>query len=201
MTTDRLRARDTLAVFAGGIGAALAGVWWLVATGAWPHVVEVWTTWNADYLVTVFSGLPYRITIQLGYFPPHSACALLAVPLACRNLRDRSGGPAVGRRRALAGVYLAWLLTVLLLQRPFHYVHVPKTLLMLAVFAANRWPVPPVLVALQVAAGGLFALTGWGSVYAPPHPSFEWERTRWWGRCVDRSQRPAPRYGETRRVE
>lgn len=184
-TVGTLRARDTAAVFAGGLAALAAGVGWLVGTGAWPHFVDIWRTWNADYLATVARELPFRVTIQLSYFPPYSVCAPLAVPLAVANLRNRSAEPETVRRRMLAAVYLAWSLTALLLQRPFHYVHVPETLLMLAVFAANRWPVPGALVAVQALASALFVASGWNFAHVPPHPVVEWPRTRLWARCFD----------------
>jgi hypothetical protein len=157
---------------------------WLVATGAWPYFVEIWRTWNADYLATVVGELPFRLVMQLQYFPPYSACAVLAVPLAVGNLRNRSAESEVFRRKVLAAVYLAWLFTALLLQRPYHYVHVPETLLMLAVFAANRWSVSFVLVMLSLVASAVWALTGWSTPYLPSHPAFDANRTRWWANCV-----------------
>ena len=186
VTRRRLQFRDSLAVVAGGVVAGVAGFGWLVATGAWPHFLDIWRTWNADYLATVFRELPYRVLKQLVYFPPYSLCALLAVPLAVANVRNESDEPEALRRKALAAVYLAWLLTALLLQRPFHYVHVPETLLMLAVFAANRWPVPCVLVLIQVLAGVWFAVAGQGVPLVPTHPVFDASRTRWWAQCLDR---------------
>jgi hypothetical protein len=183
VTYRRLPWRDHLAAFAGGVGAGVAGVGWLVATGAWPYFVEIWRTWNADYLATVVRELPFRLVMQLQYFPPYSLCAVAAVPLAVANLRSPADGPEAFRRRVLATVYLAWLLVALLLQRPFHYVHVPETLLMFAVFAANRWAVPFVLVLLPVLAAAV-ASTGWGSEHVPPHPAFDVNRTRWWAACV-----------------
>jgi len=182
-TRRRFSWRDHVAVFAGGVVEGVGGVAWLVATGAWPHFVEIWRTWNADYFATVMRELPFRCVMQLQYFPPYSVCAVLAVPLAVANLRNRSEEPEAFRRRALAAVYLAWLFTALLLQRPFHYVHVPETLLMLAVFAANRWAVPFAIVMLSLFASAVFALTGHSFAHIPPHPAFDANRTRWWATC------------------
>jgi hypothetical protein len=193
VTARRVSWRDHLAVFAGGVIALGAGWAWLVESGAWPYFLDVWRTWNRDYLATVASELPFRILFQLHYFPPYSVCALLAVPLAVANLRcatPRTGNgaaptePAALRRATLAAAYLAWLVTALMLQRPFHYVHVPETLLMIAVFAANRWPVPFVLVAVQVLASCWFAASGLTAEQVPPHPAFDADRTRWWSACV-----------------
>ena len=185
-TRRRQTWRDHIAVFAGGLTAGVAGVGWLVGSGAWPYFFDIWTTWNADYLATVMRELPFRIMTQLSYFPPYSVCALAAVPLAVANLRSRSTDAEAFRRKVLAATYLAWLITALLLQRPFHYVHVPETLLMLGVFAANRWPLPFALVLLQLCASVWFAIGGPSVSYVPPHPAFDANRTRWWAACFDR---------------
>jgi hypothetical protein len=183
-TFRRFGWRDTLAVFAGGVSAGVAGVVWLTSTGAWPYFVEIWRTWNATYLATVVHEIPFRLVMQLQYFPPLSACAVLAVPLAVANVRTRSEEPAALHRKVLAAVYLSWLLMALLFQRPFHYVHVPETLLMLAVFEANRWGVPFALVVLTVLASAVLALTGQSTPHVPPHPAFDAQRTHWWAACL-----------------
>ena len=186
---------DLGAVVAGGFAGLLAGTGWLVATGAWPHFLDVWRNWNAAYLGYVFRELPFRVSIQLQYFPAYSAFAVLAVPLAVWNLRDRaSADPARFRRAVLAATYLAWLATTLLFQRAYPYTHVPETFLMLALFAANCWPVPLVAVVVQVAAGLL-------PLVADLHPdkstwvyrhfttrsaAFDPNRARWWADCFAR---------------
>jgi hypothetical protein len=96
----------------------------------------------------------------------------------------------------LAAVYLAWLSSTLLFQRGYHYAHVPETLLMLAVFAANRWPVPFVLVVLQVVVGVVLAggpvhealreRSRFYRRHTEPNPAFDPDRLRWWGGCFDR---------------
>ncbi len=186
VTLRRLRVADHVAVFAGGVVAGLLGLAWLISTGAWPYFVNIWTTWNADYFALVRRELPFRAILQLQYFPPYSALALLAVPLALANLRSQSEAPHILPRKMLAAVYLAWLFTALLLQRPFHYVHVPETLLMFALFAANRWAVPFALVLLQVVAGVLMLCTSQSIPFVNPHPAFDVTRTRWWSQCLER---------------
>jgi hypothetical protein len=153
--TSRRIAQDFVAVFAGGVLAGLSGLGWLIETGAWPYFLDVCRNWNTAYAEYVGKELPYRLfKQQLNYFPPYSCFVLLAAPLALWNLRDRSSSdPARFRRAVLAITYLAWLLTTLLLQRGLHYAHVPETLLMLAVFAANRWPISATLVLIQVGVG------------------------------------------------
>jgi len=189
VTRRRFGARDHVATFAGGLVALAAGAAWLVASGAWPHFVDVWRTWNADYLGTVMRELPFRCAMQLQYFPPYSAAALLAVPLAVANLRAPTADAPARRRAVLAAVYLAWLASALLLQRPFHYIHVPETLLMLAVFAANRWPVPGALVLLPLLAGAVVALGGPTFAHLPPHPALDGKRARLWPRCFVTAER------------
>lgn len=96
-------------------------------------------------------------------------------------------------------LYLAWGATALLLQRQFHYVHVPETLLMIAVLAANRWAAVVVALLTEAAVMAWLALIpvmGW-----PPPPEWRWEgkwvrhlvwtypdhspeRLRWWPACV-----------------
>jgi hypothetical protein len=189
VTRRRLGARDHIATFAGGLLALAAGAAWLVGSGAWPHFLDVWRTWNADYLRTVMRELPFRCVMQFRYFPPYSAAALLAVPLAVANLRAPLADTSARRRTALAAVYLAWLGSALLLQRPFHYVHVPETLLMLAVFAANRWPVPGALVLLPVLAGAVVAFGGPTFAHLSPHPALDGTRARLWPRCFVSAER------------
>jgi hypothetical protein len=212
--------KDLAAVVAGGLVAGLSGLAWLVGTGAWPHFLDTWRNWNTSYADIVRHELPFRVVhMQLGYFPPYSGFALLAVPLALWNLRGCSSPePARFRRAVLAAVYLAWLLSALLLQRPFHYVHIPETLLMLALFAANRWPVPFALVLVQLA-GGAFLLAAAHSpalndfhhrtrdanpVYrhlAERNAAFAANRTRWWAGCFDRDPPRELRRGVGRWVD
>ncbi len=149
--TRKAAFRDLAAVFAGGLVMGLAGLAWLIGTGAWSPFIDVWRNWNSAYASMIRREFGIRLAMQLDYFPPYSIFALVAVPLAVWNLRGRnSPDPIVFRRSVLAATYLTWLLTALLLQRQFNYVHVPETLFMISLFAANRWPIPFALIALQV---------------------------------------------------
>lgn len=200
--TTRERVRDFAAVFLGGTLAGLMGLAWLIETGAWPYFLDVWQNWNTAYAEIVQKELPYRFFVQqLNYFPPYSCFALLAVPLALWNLRERSSVDAARSRRAiLAAVYLSWLVTTLLLQRGYHYAHVPETLLMLAVFAANRWPVSAGLVLIQIIVGILLLVaantpglleghhrleaTNWVyRTFTERNEAFNPNRTRLWANC------------------
>ncbi|HEV3439581.1 MAG TPA: hypothetical protein VG122_19610 [Gemmata sp.] len=200
--------RDFVADFAGGVVMGLMGLGWLIGTGAWPYFLDVWQNWNTAYAEIMGKELPYRIFVQqLNYFPPYSCFVLLAVPVALCNLRDRSSpDPARFRRAMLATVYLSWLLNTLLLQRGFHYAHVPETLLMLAVFTANRWPVPAGLVLIQIIVGISLLVADRSPELMETHhqiqtkswayrnfternAAFNPDRTRWWVRCFDSPSR------------
>jgi hypothetical protein len=205
VTANRLGSRrkvllDFAAVFAGGLLAGAAGLVWLIGTGAWPYFLDVWRTWNPAYAALIRDEFLYRLLQQqFGYFAPYSILAFLALPLAVRNLRDRSSEDAARFRRAvLAAVYLAWLLSTLLFQRGFHYAHIPETLLMLALFAANRWPLPFAIVLIQFVNGGIWLIADRFPAMKEAHAqtrdsvwiyrqftsrnaAFDPERAKWWG--------------------
>ncbi|MBX9584557.1 MAG: hypothetical protein K2X87_30005, partial [Gemmataceae bacterium] len=214
----------------GGLVVGGAGVAWLVGSGTWPYFWEVFTFWNTSYLDRVLGEFVYRAGFQLLYFPPWSLLAVVAVPLAVLNLIDArpwsaagpgaEGGP-VGRRwpwlfggvdpearyarGVLAAVYLGWTATALVLQKHYHYVHIPETLLMMAVFAANRWAVAfPVLllqaaVMLWLAAGPPVPewqdLPAASRVVVWQYPAGHPDRLRWWPGCFARAVPPELRNG------
>lgn len=229
---DRRRRRaaaDLGGALTGGLIAGGAGVVWLVASGTWPYFINVFTEWNTTYFSQVMSEFDVRCAAQLGYFPPWSLFALLAVPVAAFNLVDaRPWAPptaspgwaaerlpgwfytpaadpeAAAARGVLAAVYLGWFFTAFVLQKQFHYVHVPDTLLMLAVLAANGWAVVPPVLGLQV--GVMTALAAAPYLCATRVPEWSWQgtayrhvvwaypdrdpdRLKWWRACF------APRVG------
>jgi hypothetical protein len=211
-----------------------AGLAWMVWTGTWHYYVEVNRDWNTGYLRIIFEELWGRIGYQGMYFPPWSALFYVAAPVAVLNLIDarvwsRSGtadGPGpVGRRlpwwlyadaaddrtrfarAGLAALYLGWSLTMMVFQRNFHYAHVPETLMMIAVFAANRWAAAFLAMALQ-AAVTLYIVANQGDpawaerhklrqkecpVYwylIDRHPVADAERMRYWCACFAREVSP-----------
>jgi hypothetical protein len=199
--SNRAAIRDFAAVFTGGVLAGLAGLGWLIESGSWPYFLDVWRNWNSSYAEIAYLELPAKVITQLDYFPPYSVFLLLAVPLALVDLRGRfSPDPARFHRAVLSATYLAWLSATLVLQRGFHYAHVPETLLMLAVFAAHRWPVPAAIVGIQVAAG-IFLLVAADSPrlmelnragtrsswvyrhFTERNSAFDPNRVRWWPGC------------------
>jgi prepilin signal peptidase PulO-like enzyme (type II secretory pathway) len=82
--------------------------------------------------------LPNALTL------PGALAVLVVAALAGRGTSALLGGVL------LAALYLGWAGTALFLQKHFHYVHVPETLLMMAVFASNRWAVVPLVIGWQV---------------------------------------------------
>jgi hypothetical protein len=200
---------DVLGQLAGLALVAAAGAGWLVATGAWPHYLDVNRNWNTGYWDVIRAEQADRNEFRFGYFPPWSAGLRVALPLAAVNLIAglvrcrRTDDPRWTARAALGAALLAWFAIGLYLQRPFRYVHVPEIVLMLAVFAANRWAVAFWLIALRVAAG-LFLLYAadrpevWAwhgrrchesAVYRDvldPLPGWAADRLAWWRRCFGR---------------
>jgi hypothetical protein len=223
----RRLAADLAGVFVGWLVVVGAGVWWLVATGTWPHFVNVVTEWNALYFEMIASELEFRLRAEFNYFPPWSVFLAGAVPLAVLNVLDarvwarnpalksgRAGGllpprlpdpQSDGRQRfhraVLAAVFLGWAAMALFLQRGFHYAHLPETLLMLALFAANRWAVVFVVLVMQVAVSLFFLarpdLLPWHramreespayQAWVERHPAFDPVRMGWWPECFSRS--------------
>lgn len=208
----------------GGLAIGAAGMTWLLATGTWPHLYDVFTNWNTSYLSRVFEEFPDRVEVQFTYFPPWSLFFAAAVPLALLNVPETI--PRIARRLPavfqwfapetdpesrfarglLAVLYLAWAAVALLFQKQYHYVHVPETLLMIAVFAANRWCLAFPILVLQ--AGVLI----WLALAHPSLPHWEdqplavrcvlWQyphespdRFQWWSACFERRVPGAVRNG------
>jgi hypothetical protein len=202
---------DLLGVLAGGLAVGAAGVAWLVASGTCRPFLDVFTNWNTSYLQMIAGELDSRLDQELSYFPPWSAFLLGAVPLAVCNLvagrvwsRKQAAdyGPRFARA-VLAAAFLGWAGMALFFQRGFHYAHVPEVLLMLALFAANRWPAAFAVLALQVVTGiWMVVLLGrpdgaardwelrtesWAyQNFVSRHPLFDSRRMAWWPRCFSR---------------
>jgi len=171
----RIAGRDLAGNLSAGIALGLAGVALLVGTGTWPHFYDVMANWNSHYTDLIWGEIPDRLRFALGWFPPWSVVlipSLLLVLLALLDgrvlsaewLPDGERGP-VGRevsarwfdpapsdaarfaRAVLAGLYAAWVFEAFFFQRGFHYAHVPETLLMMALWASQRWCMPAFILA------------------------------------------------------
>lgn len=217
---------DFLGNLAGGSLLGIAGVAWLVLTGTWKEFLEVFLKWNSHYMQSVFDEFAMRAADQLFYFVPWSFLQPLAILFAILDLtRGRFGSPnttappyyflrlfpawleePTALRRAqmvrtlLAALYLGWVAQSLIVQRRFHYVHVPETLLMFAIFATRSWATTAVGLSYLVLSSGLQLWIesspqfkqfikntekSWPAVqeYFPKHPLAESKRMAQWGNC------------------
>jgi hypothetical protein len=66
---------------------------------------------------------------------------LAAVPLAVARVWYACGKQQNPARAILGALYLGWMLQALVLQKGLDYVHIPETLLAMAVLAGHRWAV------------------------------------------------------------
>jgi hypothetical protein len=152
---------DLVALVGGGLLAGLAGVGWLVTTGAWPYFLDVFLNWNPDYLGNILDGAGFRLGRSLVCFAPWSYLHAVAVPVAGlalwealawprhftrlqRNLprwlyAPAESAPIAAARAVLAALYLGWCTQGVLFQKAFDYVQVPMLLLAMAVVAQQRW--------------------------------------------------------------
>jgi hypothetical protein len=219
---------DLAGNLAGGLAVGVAGIAYLILSGTWPYFVEVFTFWNAGYASVMWAELPYRYGLQFHYFHPWSYLQLFSLPVAVLCVLDaRSGtGPGpVGRvlpdwlwdpgsgeavrfaRLAIAALYLGWTAQAFFLQRGFHYVHVPETLMLLFVLASQRWVVGFVML-VWLAITGAVVLSGAaepanatgvgpprGPDWAVLHPAADPVRMMRWADCW-RTSLPPPAYRE-----
>lgn len=184
----KLAARDIGGVIAGGIAAALPGIVWLIATGAWSHFWEMMLDWNPEYLATGRTRRSVaRITMMLERFYPWWILHLLAVPLACVTVfrtfqSDSADQPGNQIRTTIAAAYIAWLWQTFLLQHAMDYIHVPEVLLAIFVIAAHPWRLD---LGLRRAAVG-FVLT----LALISAPQFSGGRLSVWSRCFTEGSTP-----------
>lgn len=135
---------DLVGLLVGGVLAGVAGIAWLVGTGAWPWFLDMMLHWNPEYVQAggslwkgfILRALLYRLS-------PFCLVHLLAVPVAA--LIVSKGGRAGDRTTHLwlpAVLYLSWCAQVVLLQHPYDYVHLPPILLgivLLVLWLALDW--------------------------------------------------------------
>jgi hypothetical protein len=136
--------KEVIAVIAGGIIAALPGIWWLIDNGAWPHFWEMMLEWNPEYLESGRERRSPERWLTMAYrFHPWWIVHLVAVPLAWRAVRGlivmrgrNSGDRSVS---LLAALYLGWLLQAVVLQHAMDYIHAPPIVLGLLLLSAWPW--------------------------------------------------------------
>ncbi|MDY3555120.1 hypothetical protein R5W24_004256 [Gemmata sp. JC717] len=172
--------RDLAALVCGGALAGVPGIAWLIATGAWPHFLDIFLNWNPAYLADN-APLAARIGGLFEMHRPWGVLHFVALPLAALALWDAwvwsstPGPPAGGfrptrwyapaqsegaaaARAILAALYLGWVAQAVGLQKGLDYVYVPVTLLAFAVVAAQRWCFGFLYLLWFVAVGGLLNL-------------------------------------------
>lgn len=134
---------DSMGLLAGGVIAGGLGFAWLVATGAWPHLLDTMLNWNPRYLKAGRENWDYvRFKEMVIRFRPWFLLHLAAVPVSLRQLKNRvtRASDSAGVRVSVvapvvASVYLVWIGQSFLLQHLFDYVHAPGIILAIVVCA------------------------------------------------------------------
>jgi hypothetical protein len=220
----------------GGIVVGIPGVCWLVGSDAWSDFREVFLEWNPHYMKLAQAEFDIRMKDELYWFPSWSLGLILTVPLALFSVLDmapwakRAGARADGwlgrwlpwqlwdkqagtdarfARGVLGGLYLVWAAQAFFVQRGFHYVHVPETLLMFGVWASHRWAWAFVALAWLAITSGLWLAadcdtglkTQLGGIstktqerYLPRHLLTNTTRLRLWPECWRLCMSDAERY-------
>lgn len=162
-------AADLAGNVVGGLVVGLAGIGWLVASGAWPEFWAVVTEWAPEYNAMARREFDDRWHRELFWFPPWSLWLIPTLPLALLSIVDavpwrgrvtREGPGPVGRflpswlwdrnasaqarfaRGTLAALWFVWAVQSFVVQRGFAYVHLSELFLMFALWASHRWAMP-----------------------------------------------------------
>jgi hypothetical protein len=199
--TMRERIHDWLWNVAGGAVIGGLGVAYLVRSGTWPHFIEVFTFWNVGYAERISTEFEGRLATQFMYFPPWSYLHFLAVPIAMKSLWDtrRDMTTRGYSRRYLVALYFIWTTQALVVQKAFHYAHVPEIFLMLALAAQVRVWLGGIM-AFVFAITSLVVGLGWHpdqtphpgyvsedasqSIWCVPHPLADRSRLAVWPDCL-----------------
>jgi hypothetical protein len=136
--------KQIAAVIVGGLIAALPGICWLIDNGAWPHFWEMMLEWNPEYLAAGRERRSLDRWLMMAYrFHPWWVVHLVAIPLACRALRNvitrRNQNSADHSVSLLAAIYLGWLLQAVVLQHAMDYIHAAPIVLGLLLIGAWPW--------------------------------------------------------------
>ena len=200
----RVTLRDAGGLLLGGGSLGGLGVAYLVASGTWPHFVEVFTFWNASYVFVMRQEFETRLATHLLYFPPWGYLQFVTVPLAGVNVAvglvagaRGTLSPTHSARLLLSALYLSWTAQAVLIQRGFHYAHIDEILLLLALGAMHRLYLGAAVAALLTATS-LLILDGRVPMQNPNpaqiqltdphvvfirHPLFDAERMTLWRDC------------------
>jgi hypothetical protein len=181
---------DGLGVLAGGVVVGLAGIAWLVQTGAWPYFTHIMFVLNPQYAGHDFSegnGAILYLAAAVRFLP-WSLVHLAAVPVAAADLWSAwRARPGEGSRCGLlACCYLGWLLQAVAIQHPWDYVHMPPLLLGTACLCARLLVLPGGVMHTAALSAAVLALGLW-------LPSLLVERLPLWSACVREGSTPAMR--------
>ncbi len=179
---------ESIPLVLGGIIVGVAGVGWLMATGAWPAFIETLRVWNPKYLAAGRTHWTLsRFNSTAARMAPWFWLHLLAVPIAVTsilNLIRKPTEPADQPQSTrslfsagLAAIYLASLAHGFGLQHLFDYVHGP--LVLLAVVVTGTWVAKLPQRKLVTTASCLFLVL---AVRATPLRQIE--RLKLWPTCV-----------------
>jgi hypothetical protein len=194
--------RDLAGLLLGGSIAGLAGLWWLVVTGAWPHFLDVFLRWNPEYAAGVVWSAGGRFGWMFTAFRPWGLVHAAALPLAAVALWAARRPDGAGRA-LLAALYLGWLAQAVVLQKGFDYVQVPVLVLGMGVVASYGWAFGFAYLVWFAAAGAVVNFT----ILAPPdraapgvpvlrveqHPLTDPKVMGLWPRCWREGSSPALR--------
>lgn len=187
--TRRVLGADAGGLLVGGLLAGAAGIGWLWSSGAWPHFLEVFVSWNPSYYdafsLRSFGLRTLKLLIQ---FPPWSAIHLIALPIALSSLirhakpPSRQGtmtgcGSNRGHNVLLAAFYVGWVLQSSYLQKGLLYHHVPAVLV--AFGLVGGWS-----FAWSRSAVGRVCLVVFAGLAVVLHPVLRGDRLRTWPRCL-----------------
>lgn len=174
---------------AGGLLSSLAGVSWLVASGAWPYFWETFVSWSLEYARQSRGPRGWLLREFNVWLVLHPVAIVVALITIYRTIAaawtKNSYVPttASGFEAMFAASYLGWLIQVEFLQRSYVYHHVPPIMLAIAMLFAWRSSHKRTLV-------WHVAVTAFTALALLAHPMLRPQRLRLWPRCV--TERAAP---------
>ena len=179
---------DGAGVLAGGLVVGLAGIAWLVRTGAWPYFTHIMFVVNPEYArhdVSRGAAGIWLLGLAVRFFP-WCLVHLLAVPIAAADLWTACRARPAPRCCLLACCYLGWLLQAVIFQHPWDYVHLPPILLGTTYLCARLLALPGSLMRSAAVFGAVLGLLLW-------LPSRLGERLPLWVACVRAGSTPEMR--------
>jgi hypothetical protein len=145
---------DGASLFAGGIIAGIPGIIWLIASGAWAPMWDIFLDWNREYVAARYP-VRHRAKLMFSRLSPWGSLHVVAIPVAMwlivwalrtgfnpTSMHPEASKPDVRHRRRyvlLAGFYLGWVAQVVFLQKTYDYSLAPLPPLALTLLLAVVW--------------------------------------------------------------